>query len=414
MRILLSHPTGNANVRSVVKAFNESYILDSFHTSIASFSDSVYDKLSKFKPFGDFNRRKFDDAIKDCTFTYPSRELGRIISTKLNIESLIAHEKGFYSVDSVYGYIDTRVSRLFNNKTSFNAVYCYEDCALNTFTLAKKSKISCFYDLPIGYWRTARRLLEDERNNRPEWSNTLTGLKDSENKLIRKDTELSLANHIFVASSFTAKTLEDYPNKLCDISIIPYGFPETTNLKIHDYDENRPLKLLFVGSLSQRKGIANVLEAVDKLGNNVSLTIVGHKVSDVCVPLNDGLKKHIWMPSLSHSAILDLMRKSDVLLFPSLFEGFGLVITESMSQGTPVITTDRTAGKDFIENNVNGWIVNAGSTQSLRAAIEGILNNPATVARVGLAAQKTAASRTWFNYQMELLSAIKSYDEHNK
>ena len=124
----------------------------------------------------------------------------------------------------MYGYIDNKVSRFLNNNISIQGVYCYEDCALNSFTLAKKNNISCFYDLPIGYWRTARRLLENERINRPEWSNTLTGFKDSENKLKRKDAELLLANHIFVASSFTAKTLEDYPNNLCDISVIPYGF----------------------------------------------------------------------------------------------------------------------------------------------------------------------------------------------
>ena len=108
------------------------------------------------------------------------------------------------------------------------------------------------------------------------------------------------------------------------------------------------------------------------------------------------------------------MRKSDVLLFPSLFEGFGLVITESMSQGTPVITTDRTAGKDFIENKKNGWIVEAGSTNSLKVAIEGILNSPESVASLGLAAHKTASGRTWLNYQIDLVSAIKSYYENNR
>ena len=51
------------------------------------------------------------------------------------------------------------------------------------------------------------------------------------------------------------------------------------------------------------------------------------------------------------------MREHDVFVFPSLFEGFGLVITESMSQGTPVITTDRTAGPDLIKNDENGWLL---------------------------------------------------------
>ena len=156
------------------------------------------------------------------------------------------------------------------------------------------------------------------------------------------------------------------------------------------------------------------MEAVEGLDDYVSLTIVGQKPTDSCVPLNEGLKRHNWISSLNHSAILELMRSSDVLLFPSLFEGFGLVITESMSQGTPVITTARTAGKDFIDNNVNGWIVEAGSTISIKGVIEGMLSNPESISSVGLAARKTASTRTWFDYQMELVSAIKSFGENYK
>src|SRR5690606_10987933 len=115
----------------------------------------------------------------------------------------------------------------------------------------------CLYDLPIGYWRYAKKLLSDEQEKWPDWSSTLTGLMDSEFKLERKDQELAMADLIFVASTFTAKSLDEYPGKLAPIKVIPYGFPET--IKTREYNMgNRPLKLLFVGGLSQRKGIANM------------------------------------------------------------------------------------------------------------------------------------------------------------
>lgn len=47
---------------------------------------------------------------------------------------------------------------------------------------------------------------------------------------------------------------------------------------------------------------------------------------------------------MPHDQILNLMRTQDVFVFPSLFEGYGLVVAEAMSQGTPVITTSRTCG----------------------------------------------------------------------
>ena len=120
------------------------------------------------------------------------------------------------------------------------------------------------------------------------------------------------------------------------------------------------------------------------------------------------LARHRWIPSLPHADILRIMQAHDVLVFPSLFEGFGLVITEAMSQGTPVITTDRTAGPDLIEHGRNGWLVEAGSTTALQAAIEELLRRPESIAEAGRAAQETARRRPWAVYGQELAAALKS------
>jgi glycosyltransferase involved in cell wall biosynthesis len=100
------------------------------------------------------------------------------------------------------------------------------------------------------------------------------------------------------------------------------------------------------------------------------------------------------------------MRSHDVLVFPSLFEGFGLVITEAMSQGTPVITTDRTAGPDLITHGKNGWLIQAGSTESLVQQLEMLVKNPVAVKEAGANARKTAAARPWCIYGSELVAAI--------
>jgi glycosyltransferase involved in cell wall biosynthesis len=238
----------------------------------------------------------------------------------------------------------------------------------------------------------------------------LTGFGDSERKLARKDEELRLADIIFVASSFTAKTLEDYSGKLAPVKVIPYGFPTVNPTRNYEKVNNsKPLKLLFVGGLSQRKGIADIFAAVQNLGKKVELTVVGRKATENCIALNNALSKHKWIPSLPHSEILKLMSMHDVLLFPSLFEGFGLVITEAMSQGTPVITTDRTAGPDLIENGKNGWIVDAGSTEKLQDCIEEILTRRADVPEIGREAMNTAQKRPWEVYGQELSKAISEY-----
>ncbi len=410
MKVLISHPFSNENNRAATYGLLEGNLLSEFHTAIASFPGSLVDRISALGPLSEIRRRRFKSVLQPLTRTWPWLEVGRQLANKTGLPGLIRHETGLLSVDAVYQNLDKRVATGLQKarRRGATAVYAYEDGAAYSFAEAKRLDMTCLYDLPIGYWRAARLLLEPERERWPEWIPTMTGFADSAAKLARKDEELRMADRIFVASQFTATTLQDFPGLLAPIDVIPYGFPAIGRKK--DYSSpsnNRPLKLLFVGRLEHRKGIANLFAAVDAIGHHVELTVVGHKASDNCAALNTALARHRWIPSLPHGEVLKLMREHDILVFPSLFEGFGLVITEAMSQGTPVITTERTAGPDLIEHDVNGWLVKAGSTRALQAAIEGILDRPDVVAKAGRAAMKTAERRPWSVYGRELVKAVE-------
>ena len=407
--VIVSHPMGNQNLRAVLNGFEEAGLLSGFYTSIATFPGDLSYKLGSLPGLSEIKRRSYSTKIKSVTHTHPARELGRLLAPRLKFNNLAEHEKGYFCIDKVSHSISKfTADRIVAKKKSIKAVYAYEDAALELFERSKELGLLNFYDLPIGYWRTARHLMQQEFENRPEWASTLTGFKDSQEKLLRKDEELKLADHIFVASSFTKKTLESFPHKLAPVSVIPYGFPEPSWDRTYEKPDGRPLKLLFVGGLSQRKGIANLLEAVEHLGDAITLTIVGRKPVEDCVPLNEGLKKHTYIPTLNHAGVLQAMREHDIFVFPSLFEGFGLVITEAMSQGTPVITTDRTAGADLLEDGKDGWLVEAGSTDSLRLKIEEILKDPYQVEKLGRAAREKAARRPWSVYGAEMAMAIKT------
>lgn len=412
----MSHPTGNSNVRAAAKGFSKARILAEFDTSIASFEGTLLDRVANFAPLSAFKRRSFNSELKEITKTYPFKELGRMVALKMGIHNLVRHEEGLFSIDAVYQHIDYSVSKRLKgvNGKHFDGVYLYEDAAFQTFIQAHKTGKFCFYDLPIGYWRTARKLLSAEIEKWPEWASTLTGFNDSDKKLARKDQELKLADTIFVASTFTALTLHDYPGSLGPVEIIPYGFPPVIGNKIYsNFPANRSLKLLFIGGLSQRKGIANLFAAVDQVGSRVELTVVGHKPVTPCPALEATLSRHRWIPTLPHSEILKLMQAHDVLIFPSLFEGFGLVITEAMSQGTPVITTDRTAGPDIITHGENGWLIEAGSTDAIRHIIEELLSNQSIISKVGKAAMEVARKRPWEIYGEELAGAVIKHSQNH-
>jgi glycosyltransferase involved in cell wall biosynthesis len=407
--IIMAHPTGNANVRAAVNGFNQARILSKFYTSIATFNGDLLDKLSSIGPLSELKRRRFDISLKDVTHTWPWKETGRLLATKAGYRSLVKHESGRFSVDAVYHSLDKHVAaRLkLHQQAGVKSVYAYEDGAACMFQVARELGLKRFYDLPIGYWKTARQMLKVEQEKWPDWAETLVGMSDSDNKLARKDLELQLASRIYVASRFTANTLKDYDGLRAPIEVIPYGFPDVAaNRTYRGPESQRRIKLLFVGRLEQRKGVANMFAAVAKVKKHVDLTVVGVKSTENCAPLNAALSEHKYIPNLPHDDILELMKQHDVLLFPSLFEGFGLVITEAMSQGTPVITTERTAGPDLINHEENGWLTEAGSTEGLLAAIENIISRPSGIISAGKAAMETARQRPWEVYGRELANSI--------
>ncbi|MBO0357504.1 glycosyltransferase family 4 protein [Hymenobacter sp. BT186] len=412
MSVIFSHPTGNANVRAAAKGLADAALLAEFHTTIAVFPGALLDRLGALRPLLELRRRRFDSSLRPHTTPWPWFEAGRLLASRAGFNQLTKHEQGIFSIDAVYRNLDKRVgdSIKYATQRGAQAVYAYEDGAVSSFRQAHKLGLQCFYDLPTGYWRAARRLLAGEKERWPAWASTMTGLNDSEEKLSIKDEELRLASRIFVASTFVANTLKEYPGALPPVDIIPYGFPTVgARREYPTRKEGQKIKLLFVGKLSQQKGIADLFAAVNALSKWVELTLVGHKGSDNCPALDAELAKHQWYPTLPHESVLQLMRAHDVLLFPSLFDGFGLVMTEAMSQGTPVITTDRSAGPDLIMNNQNGWLIEAASPSAIQNAIEHILTHPTLIAEAGSEAWDKARNRPWELYSEELSSAVRRH-----
>lgn len=112
---------------------------------------------------------------------------------------------------------------------------------------------------------------------------------------------------------------------------------------------------------------------------------------------------------MPHDEILKLMANQDLFIFPSLFEGFGLVITEAMSQGTPVITTDRTCGPDIIHDGKDGWIVEAGVSKPIKDLLSQFISDPGILTRTGQLARETASKRPWSVYEKTLAESVNHY-----
>jgi glycosyltransferase involved in cell wall biosynthesis len=155
---------------------------------------------------------------------------------------------------------------------------------------------------------------------------------------------------------------------------------------------------LFVGSLGQRKGLSYLFRAVQALGSSVELTVIGARPLSPCPALDQALKSVRWIPTCSHHDVLTEMAANDVLIFPSLFEGFGLVLLEAMAMGLPIITTNHTAGPDLITDGVEGFIVPIRSAEAITEKLDVLRRDPDLRATMAEQARKRARDFTWENY----------------
>lgn len=403
--LLLSHPTGNTFFRATARALYRSELLFELSSSICWNSDSLLAKLLPHSLRSQLDRRSFRDIPLRLQHSHPSRELLRLFSSQFNLPFLHAHERGALSVDMVYRRFDQYISSRLFKSPSLSAVYSYEDCALATFEAAKKLNLTCFYDLPIGYWRAAQLIYAEERELQPMWASTLTGLKDSDHKLHRKDQELALADVVIVPSNFVRGTLEMFNASSALVKVVPFGSPCVPDL-LKTFSLEGPLRVLYVGSLGQRKGLSYALDAIDALGSQVNLTLIGKRPVLDCIPLNMALEKYNWIETLPHDQILDQMACHDVLLLPSLFEGYALVISEALSRGLPVITTPNSGAIDIVRDGIEGFIVPIRDSNAIADRLQMLIDDRSILALMSHSCLRRADELSWSTYEESISATV--------
>ncbi|WP_263359459.1 glycosyltransferase family 4 protein [Acidicapsa ligni] len=405
-KVIVSHPTGNANVSAVVSALHEAELLEAFYTCILWRPESTLAKLVPGSVRAMLQRRTRVQLPPELVHTRPFRELVRNFLIRAGKRHFVTPETSYFSIDNVYADIDRFVARSLPGYKGLRGVYAYEDGALHQFRKARQLGVHCIYDLPIGYWRANREIAIEEAELQPAWKGTLNALADSPAKLARKDEEIALADTIVVASSYTRSTLKLYPREIKKIVVIPYGTPRPIAASREVTSKEKPLRVLYVGSLAQRKGISYLFEAIDKLGSAVTLTVVGRKVGS-SEALDKACNTHRWIPSLPHSEILSEMRQHDVFVFPSLFEGFGLVIGEALSQGLPVITTPNTGGPDILRDQQDGFIVPIRDPEAISARLLQLHQDRDLLHHMSESALQRAAELTWQGYKDRTVDAVR-------
>jgi glycosyltransferase involved in cell wall biosynthesis len=408
-RLLFSHPTGNANVKAALAGLLAAGVLEEFHTTVATYPGNFWDVLGRMPPGKEFQRRKYDERLRPLTVQHPFRELGRMAASRLKWASLNRHETGSFCIDAVYHALDEAVaSGARRHPRAFTGVYAYEDGALESFRAARELGLRRFYDLPIAYWQTAQQLLREEAQRYPAWEPTLGATRDSEAKLHRKRDEMELAEAVICPSQFVADSLPPEARAKKKITIAPFGSPPVAPASRKPADGNK-LRVLFAGSLSQRKGLGDLLGAAKLLNrSDVELVVMGSPQA----PMEFYQKEFggvTYEPPRPHAEVLELMRRCDVFCLPSIVEGRALVMQEAMSQGLPLIITPNTGGEDLIKEGATGFLVPIRQPEQIAEKICWFAEHRRELPEMSRAAQAKAASLSWEAYSQAVARAVLDF-----
>lgn len=409
MKVFISHPTGNRNVRAILDSLDAAGMLAGFNTTVSANKSSAWLKIMPGGIRQEWMRRSYP-IPSTMVRTRPVLELSRIMLSKLNIGALTKHEHSLASIDAVYRDLDRNFAKHLPDllhQQPFDAVYAYEDGAFETFKMARHLGLRCIYDLPIAYWETSRKLLTEEAERLPEWSVTLGGgIKDSAEKLKRKTRELEMADIVVGPGSFVRDSLPEWAGDK-KIIMAPFGSPEASVDHVELSPKGSgPLRILFVGSMGQRKGLGDLFNAVKMFSRKeVELVVLGQPLASMDF-YRGQLAEFTYEPNRPHEQVLEVMRSCDVFCLPSIVEGRALVMQEAMSQGLPLIITENTGGADLVQNGSTGFLVPIRSPEAIAEKISWFLSNRSAIPLMGKLARQHAATYTWENYGSAVVKQI--------
>lgn len=395
--VVLTHATGNQNSRNALMSLVECDALAEFWTTICWNTESIFTRLLPVNIQRQLQRRSFSEASRNYIHTVPYREAVRLAVWGSPLRKFCTND-GILSIHDIYKNFDAKVARHLC-RVKANAVYAYEGGAIKTFRTAKNLGMTTIYELPSSYWYWNQKVLKEECERSPAYSDIPAILKDSRRHLQQKDEEIELADYVFVPSIHVRDTLYGVvPAE--KIRVINYGAP--TVLKISHKIETKqgPLRVLYVGGLHARKGIRYLLEAADQLRGQVDVTLVGARDA-ACKQVTDACRKWRWYESLSHEHVIELMQESDVLVNPSLSEGCSLVILEALSAGLPVIVTPNCGVTEFIRDGREGFIVPICDASAIADRLSELDRNRDLLNAISKNAQETAEVKSWKAYRKE-------------
>lgn len=227
----------------------------------------------------------------------------------------------------------------------------------------------------------------------------------------REILEYQTADLITVPSKFAKTSFILNGVDESKVAVLPYGVDLAQFHAIAEPDPDK-FVVIFVGGLSLRKGVQYLLQAFFELRvPGKALHLIGQADPLFITHFSS---RPWWAPDVflhGHVPQEELRQhfsRAHVLVLPSIEDGFGLVATQALACGCPVIATRNTGAHELIEDGRTGYVIEAGDTVQLKQALERIAEERGNTDMRHNAIESVRAHGGWDTYGDRVLAAYAS------
>lgn len=239
---------------------------------------------------------------------------------------------------------------------------------------------------------------------------------ESPDWIIKKENEeFHRADHVFVLSSVARDSMVRWGTPSGKIFVNPCG---VDLVQFYPGEKQDAIfRVIQVGGVTLRKGVLTLLEAFNKAKlPNAELWFVGGglETSDLQSTIEKmSTEKVTFYEPVPQARLREYYHQSTVFVLASVADGFGMVVTQAMACGLPVIVTENVGAKDLVVEGVNGFIVPVGAPEIIAERLRQLHEDPELCQKMGEAAKLTVENGyTWRDYGDRLVSFLNLQVAH--
>lgn len=342
----------------------------------------------------EFRRRSNPQVDLSRVIAWPWAEFGYVAAARAGLSGeRLAHVIGLRNE-----IMDRRVARsLFERPAS--VVIGHDGSALHAARAGRSTGALTVLNQVIGHLEHGLELGREEEQLSPHFAETMPVIPSW--IIERHRAELAETETVIVPSTYVRDTLTARGVPAEKIAVIPYGVDTERFRPVLAPKPQQRFRLLFVGHLSQRKGIGYLLEAARRLRGlqGFELLLVGSRIGaqSALEPYADLFR---YVSHVPFHEVHTLFKSSDVFVFPSLHEGSAFATYEALASGLPIVTTPNSGS--VVRDGIEGYIVPIRDVDAMVDRIERLHSDPDLRHAMSEAARLRALDFTWSHYRRRI------------